>query len=190
MIDNTQSRDSETLLMGSIHKLSDAGGSVIQIRTREPMRAALVLRKHFLGSDAPYKEWDCINGIRVFTKENYTEHKIAGNEEDFLTALLTPLRELRSPTSTVAAQPNKIHFFVYVDPQPFMANNPMAVELLQQYAAILPSTNVCTILITPEVTLPDVPVGTVLVADLPTPGPDELIGVLTRTIEGARRDKA
>lgn len=185
MISSSQPRDSETILMQSIHKLADAGGSVIQVRTREPTRAALVLRKHLLGSDTPYKEWDCVNGFRTFTKENYTDHKVSGGSEDFLSALTKPLEELRNPTSVVMAQPTKIHFFVYVDPQPFLPNNPLAIELLQQYAAILPSTNVCTILVTPEMTLPDVPVGTMLVADLPTPGPEELSEVLRRTLDSA-----
>lgn len=188
MISTSPQRDSETLLMESVHKLADAGGSVIQIRTREPVRAALVLRKHLLGSDIPLTEWDVVNGMRVFTKENYTDHKVTGDGTDFIEALKRPLDELRNPVSQVSALTNKIHFFVYVDPQPFLHQNPYAAELLQQYAAILPSTNVCTILITPEITLADIPLGTVLITDLPTPGAEELQDILERVVSGAEND--
>lgn len=182
MIDSPQSRDSESRLMDSIHKLADAGGSVIQVRTREAARAALVLRKHLIGSDIPYKEWDAVNGVRVFTKENYTDHKVGGTATDFLEAFSIPLSQLRDPGSVVCANTEQIHFFVYVDPHPYITNNPLAVELLQQYAAILPTTNVCTILVTPEITLQDVSVGSVLVTDLPIPSADELIDVATRIL--------
>ena len=52
--------DSEADLMAAIHKLADAGGSLIQVRTREPVRAALTLRKNIIGSDYPYREWDIV----------------------------------------------------------------------------------------------------------------------------------
>lgn len=188
MISSDTRLDSEADLMASVHKLADAGGSVIQVRTREPLRAALVLRKHLIGSDMPYKEWDVVNGIRVFTRENFTDHRNAGGNQDFLEALSMPLTELRNPSSEVNAKPDKIHFYVYVDPQPFLSNNPLAAELLQQYAAILPTTNVCTILVTPDVTLHDIPTGTVLVADLPTPSVSELQAVLLRILEDAGKD--
>lgn len=183
MSSSSDSRNSETALMQSIHKLSSAGGSVIQVRTREPMRAALVLRKHLIGGDAPYKEWDCVNGFRVFTRENLSEHKVVGDGADLLAALTVPMEELRKPSSEIYRQTDKTHYFVYVDPHPYITNNFLAAELLQQYATILPSTNVCTILVTPEVTLPEVPVGTVLIADMPTPGPEELVAVLRRILK-------
>lgn len=190
MISNPIAENSETALMASIHRLSDAGGSVIQVRTREPLRAALVLRKHLIGGDAPYKEWDCVSGFRVFTRENLTEHRIAGDNKDFLEALSVPLQEIRNPNSECNARADKIHYFVYVNPHPYFANNPYPIELLQQYAAMLPSTNICTILVTPDIKLNDVPAGTVLVADLTTPTVAELEATLERTIEGAIRDKA
>lgn len=189
MISAPKVENSETALMESIHRLSDAGGSVIHVRTREPLRAALVLRKHLIGSSYPYKEWDVVNGVRVFTRENFTEHRIPGTEMDFLQALMTPLQELRSPTSAINAAPDKVHYFVYVDPHPYIENNPVVTELLQQYAAILPTTNVCTILVTPDTKLSGIPVGTVLVTDLPTPTSEELSATAQRLINDAAKDK-
>lgn len=189
MISAPKVENSETALMQSIHRLSDAGGSVIHVRTREPLRAALVLRKHLIGADSPYKEWDVVNGVRVFTRENFTEHRIAGSEMDFMQALMAPLVELRTPTSAINAAPDKVHYFVFVDPHPYIENNPVVIELLQQYAAILPTTNVCTILVTPDIKLSSVPVGTVLVTDLATPTVEELSAVTQRLIGDAAKDK-
>lgn len=185
---NSPIRNSEATLMDSIHRLSNAGGSVIQVRTREPIRAALVLRKNLLGSDCPYAEWDVVNGVRRFTMENYTNHRLGGESKDFNEALSFPLEQLRNPTSAINAASDKVHYFVFVNPQAFIAGNPHAIELLQQYAAILPSTNVCTILITPEVTISEVPSGTMLVTELPTPTASELTEILTRIITDAKSD--
>lgn len=182
------SRNSETELMEAVHRISNAGGSVIHIRTREPLRAALVLRKHFVGGDTPYNEWDVVNGSRRFTSENYANHLIAGDTKDFNEALRYPLDQLRIPTSEINASPSKIHYFVFVDPHPYMSGNPVAAELIQQYAAILPSTNVCTLLISPEMSFPDIAAGTVLVADMPTPSAPELVDVLTRITSEAEKD--
>ncbi len=189
MISSPQGVNSELALMQSIHKLTDAGCAVIQVRTREPLRAALTLRKHLLASETPYKEWNCVDGFRVFTCENYTEHRISGDGKDFVESLGVPLVELRNPSSEVSARVDKLHFFVYVDPHPYVSNNPFAAELLQQYAAMLPSTNVCMVLVTPDLTLPGIPPGTVLVAELPTPSVSELQAVLTRILTGTMADK-
>lgn len=185
--DKSRAVNSETALMESIHKLSDAGGSLIQIRTREPVRASLVLRKHLIGADTPYKEWDIINGFRVFTTENYTDHRVTGGQEDFFSALTQPLTELRTPASQVNAEAGKIHYFIFMDPQLLIKDNPAATSLLQQYSSMLPSTNVCILLVTPDVKL-DVPSGTVLVTDLETPGIDELSRVVNRMVQDNGKD--
>ena len=95
-----------------------------------------------------------------------------------------------SATSDVAMRHDRIHYFIYLNPQTFLQNNPFCTELLQQYAAILPTTNVCTILVTPDVPLPDIAVGTVLVSDLPTPCSEELEEVLSRCVKDAAADKS
>lgn len=178
-----KSENSEQQLLNRIHLLSDAGGAVIHVRTREPYRAAIALRKHMTHAGTPYKEWDVINGFRTFTKENYAEIGVSGSVEDFGGAFIHPLNELRNASSAIHSDNEKTHFFAYVDPHPFIENNPIALEMLQQYSVMLPSTNVCLLLITPDQPLPGVPVGTVMVADLPTPTMLELQSVLSRLLE-------
>lgn len=174
MIASTSADNSELALMREINKLSDAGGSVIQITTREPIRAAIALRKHLIASEVPYKEWDVSNGWRVFTKENYTDYKVKGQNEDFATALNYPLEQLRSATSVVTMETDKVFYFAYLNPNPYIDRNPLAIELIQQYANLLPTTNVCLLFITTESTLPGVPVGTVLTCSMQTPSAAEL----------------
>lgn len=189
MISKPNERDSETALVQSIHRLSDAGGGVIQVRTREPIRAALALRKHMVNSDTPYKEWDVVNGYRVFTQENYTDHRITGDGGDFMQSLTNPLEQMRTPTSQVNTQADRVHFFVFVNPHPYMEGNPLAAELIQQYAAILPTTNVCLILVTPDMKLPGIPPGIVLVTELSTPSATELAKSVERSTQEATRRK-
>lgn len=180
---------SESTLMQALYKLTDAGGSVIQVRTREPIRAAVTLRKNLLGSEAPYHEWDAVNGFRRFTTENFADHQVTGDKSDFIAAMEAPLAALRSQTSEVVRVHDKVHHYVFMNPVPFMKNNPYIAELITQYAAILPSTNVCLIFITADESLPDITPGLALVCDLPTPNAEELHTVLVRVVEDALRDK-
>lgn len=181
-VTQTQS-DSARTLMDEFYKFADAGAALIHVRTRETLRCALTLRKHLLSDNNPYLEWDVTNGFRsAFTTENFVDHTVSGNKDDFTVALEKPMNELRNATSEVHRNKDKIHFFVYINPQPFIANNPYVQELIQQYAAVLPSTNICLIFITPDMPLPDIPVGTVLTTQLNTPSVEELEAVLSRII--------
>lgn len=183
MITSSTQGNSELALMDRLMKFSDAGSSVVQIRTREPIRAALTLRKHLIGAESPHHEWDVVNGWRNFTAANFTDHQVKGVQADFIQALERPLNELRNESSAIRAETEKVHYFVFVDPHLFMANNPYASELILQYAAVLPSTNVCILFITNEEPLPGIPVGTTLVADFNTPSANELREVLARLVE-------
>lgn len=189
MIASTAQPNSEISLLDQINKLADAGGSVIQVRTREPVRAAVTLRKHLIGSSTPYKEWDVVNGWRVFTKDNFADHQVRGTDADFIDALQAPLRDLRSETSPVRTESDKIHFFVYIDPHAYMKDNPFSAQHIQQYAALLPSTNVCIIMVTNDEPLPGVAVGNALVADFATPNVDELKELLIRVVEAALKNE-
>ena len=191
MIQSSDQPNSESGLMGEIYKLTDAGASVIQIRTRETIRAALVLRKSLVSSPtSEYKEWDVVNGYRVFTNENFTDNisRSGSDVESFGEALEAPLKALRDHSSSVRSHPDTLHFFVFIDPHPFIANNPYVSELIQQYAAILPSTNVCIIFVTPDVSLSDIPPGTIMVTDMTTPNADELLAILNKCINGSLDD--
>lgn len=185
MISNVAVDGSEKQLMDALHRLSDAGCSVIQIRTREPIRAATLMRKNFLGGDAPYREWDVVNGWRNFTTQNYVDHTLPGSSADPMDAFEFPLNQLRTPTSEVRAKTDKIHYFTYLDLQPYLMNNPRMLSLLQQYANALPTTNVCIFLITPDITIPGVPLGSVLMADMPVPTAPELEERLKAIIKSA-----
>lgn len=189
MITTSTQQNSETALMDQLYKLADAGGSVVQVRTREAVRTALTLRKHLIGSDTPYYEWDIVNGWRTFTKENFLDHQVTGNQMDFPDAIQRPLTDLRTAASEVRKNSAQVHFFVYVDPHPYMNGNPFCAELLQQYAAILPSTNVCVVMVTDDNALPGVTAGNVLVCDMPTPSADELKAVLIRIVEDGLKDE-
>lgn len=175
--------------MADIFKLSDAGASVIQVRTRESIRTALIMRKNLIdGSETSYREWDVVNGIRVFERDNYTNNALKGGGEQFFESLMEPLNMLRDTKSHLHAQPEKIHYYIYVNPHPYIANNPIAAELITQYAAILPSTNVCIIFVTPEVAIDGLPSGTLLVADLKTPTASELGEALETMLSKAAED--
>jgi len=180
--------NSESLLMDEVYKLADAGGSLIQIRTREASRAALVLRRSILSNTSyQYKEWDLVNGTRAFTTENLTDSRnVRGDGKDFVDALQRPLEELRTPGSNVNANPSTIHYFVYMNGHPFIKDNPYVTELLQQYMSILPTSNVCILLVTDDAPLP-LPTGTVLTTELRTPTAPELRQVLDRLIENSTK---
>lgn len=185
MIASTSQANSEVALMADIHKFSNAGGSVIQIRTREPNRAAITLRKNLIGSDTPYREWDVVNGWRTFTKENFTDFRPAGKATDFLEALGAPLADLRLATSALHAEPDKVHYYVFINPQAWMKNSPIVSEYISQYATILPTTNVCMLLVTDDEPLQGIPLGDMLVTEFSTPSSDELKQVLTETVGNA-----
>jgi AAA+ superfamily predicted ATPase len=193
MSSKSPSQTSETTLIHEIFKLSDAGGSVIQIRTRESWRTALALRKAILSEETnyAYSEWDPINGVRAgFSLDNYSNHLLEGASagKDIYEALMAPLNALRKGDSTLTLNPDKIHFFVYIDAHPLMRGNPMINSLLQQYATILPSKNACLIFVTPHVSFDDLPIGTMLVTDMPTPTAEELAASLGGILEGSGSD--
>lgn len=179
-----QTVTSEDTLVREVFKICDAGGSVIQVRSREIVRAAASLRKGVLAEDEVYshREWDIVNGYRAFTLENYAEGLTVGNGmKDFVEALEVPMAELRDPTSAINTHSDRVHFFVFVDCLPYIVGNPYVITLIQQYAAILPSRNVCLVFLTPETAINDLPLGTVLLADMFTPNAEELEDAL-RTI--------
>lgn len=182
MIDSSHKERSNDALVSSLQRFSDAGGSLIQIRTREPIRAATILREHFASASTPYHEWSASTGFRTFTTENFVNHATKGDETDFGTALARPVTELRNPTSELAAKSDRVHFFAFIDPAPHLANNPYALDLVQQYAAILPTSNAAILFITPDIPLDVLPAGTCLVTELPTPTVEELEEALRKMV--------
>lgn len=182
MIGTSHKAHSKTALVSSLQRFSDAGGSIIQIRTREPIRAATALREHFSQSGNPYHEWSASNGYRTFTTENYVDNLVKGGDEDFVTALMRPMAELRSATSEIRAKSDVVHYFAFLDPAPHMANNPYVLDLVQQYSSVLPTSNVAIMFITTDEPLSMLPNGLCLVTELATPTIDELQDVLNNML--------
>lgn len=178
---------SEQQLMDEVFKLSDAGGSVIQVRTREYARTLVTLRKGILADESNrYYEWDQINGSRTFTLENCQNHQVVGDKHNDLAAkLLDPLEQLSSTTSNVRRESECLHYFIFTNAHSYISNNPYCIEAVHQLAAILPSTNACVIFVTPELALEGVTLGTILTVDAPTPSVDELEQCLRQMVTAA-----
>lgn len=193
MVKPTTIAASEADLVRSVRMLSDAGAACIQVRTREPYRAAMTLRRAFLvGKDtSPYREWDCINGMRMFTAENYTDPMVPAASADnpmndlfsALNLINTMRRDLRSDLYVNA---KALHQFVYINPGPFL-NQPPMVELLCQLANNLPTSNVCVLLVTADEPLSSIPQGMLQVTSLATPSADELSQIIRNLLQDAGR---
>lgn len=182
---------SEEAMIQSILHLTDAGAPIIQVRTREPNRAMAALRRYFVpqNEEFVYTEWDCVNGRRVFDAApdsaiNYTRLERAGEEADmpFYGHLQHPLECLRNSSheinETASADGRaRLNLFVYLNATPFLRDHPAAIELLSQYAALLPAKPVVVIMVTADESLP-VPQGTVQVVHLGSPREAELRAVL------------
>ena len=167
---------SEKSLMDNLHRLSCAGGSIIQIRTREPMRAAMALRKHFVGAGAPYNEWISSSGNRRFTQENITDFvRQADDDMTFNAAFMKPLQEPRTATSEVHTRGADVHYYAFINAHHWIGDNPVISDLIAEYNALLPSSNVCILLITTDAPLRGVNLGDTLSTDFPTPSAPELI---------------
>lgn len=187
MITNKNEVNSEHALINELYKQSDAGASIIQLRTKEPIRAIVTLRKSILAADGNgVREWDEVNGERSFSLENFNNHLLLGDASyDFDKAITQPLLDLKDPKSRVNLEPNKIHYYVFLNPQKFMTGNPHYEELLIQYAAILPSHNICLIFVTEDAPIDGLPPGTIQVIDMNTPSSEELAVVLKRITDKA-----
>lgn len=184
---STAGPTSAEALMRSLQTYSEAGTSVLQLRTREPIRAALTLRESLLDtSNTTYNEWDCVNGLRTFTRENIATGWVQSpNPEDFAAALGKPLDLLRDTNSVIHAQREKIHYFAFVDAGPYFENNPYLQELIQLYGAFLPTSNVCIILITGSSSLSQVNPASYSIIELAVPTAPELEVILRRTVTNA-----
>lgn len=170
-------RHSEQEFVNKFSVLVDSGAGLIHVRANEVMRAAVSVRKAAVTDNGVYKEWDIVNGFRTFNSENLYDHDMAGDSEiDPSAAIQAPLAALRSVTGDAS----RIQYFVFIGINAFMENNPHIAHLLLMYAQMLPSSNVCVILITPDAPLPETAPQGLLSLRFETPG----IGELKESIEG------
>ena len=170
-------------LLARIDEFANSGTPIVQIRTREPLRAATIMRRHFAETETPYTEWSFATGTRTFQPNEVTSHIKKGTETDFSAALASILEQLRNPQSALNAKRNTIHYFAFLDPGPCITNNPYILDLIAQYTAILPSSNAAVLFITPDAPMDYLPSGTVLSTHLPTPDASELEGILRRLLD-------
>lgn len=179
-------RNSEQSFVHKFSILVDSGAGLIHVRASEIMRAALSVRKAVVTDDGIYKEWDVVNGFREFNADNMFNHDMVGdNEVDLGSAFSQPLNAVRNPQQV---DPSKIRYFVYINPQAYMENNPHMAQLLLMYAQVLPSSNVCVILITPDAPLPEGAPQSLLSLRFETPGLGELKESLTGIVDKVKAE--
>lgn len=145
-------RNSEEVFASEMQILLDAGAGVIHVRAGEMFRAACASRKTLLADGCLYKEWNVVDGFRVFDLSNFTSSDVTGDGViDLATALHTPVSTLSE-----GEEENTVKVFVYIAPHHWLEhNNPTLIHHLMVAAQVLPSTNTRIVLITPDVSLPD-----------------------------------
>lgn len=167
---------------GFRHRFStfvDSGAAVIHVRTGEIMRCLMALRKQAVADKGEYLEWDIVNGFREFTVADMANLVKKGDGNiDIAGAFSAPMDAV---TSYVG---ERTRYYVFVNPHVFLENNPHMSQLVLQYASILPATNICLVLVTPDTPLPgDVPVN-LLSLTFDPPGLGELRDTLSSVLEG------
>lgn len=146
-----RNRHSEEEFSDQFRMLSDAGASVIHVRTREIMRAVKAVRKCILVDGFVYNEWDIVNGFRRFEISNMFSNTLPGDgNNNILDAFNVPAQRM---TASSGGE-EQVEYFIYVNPQFFMENNPYLTQMVLFYAHALPSTSLRVVLITPDQALP------------------------------------
>lgn len=176
-------RHSEQDFSSKLAIVADSGVGVLHIRASEPIRALSVIRKQILTDGGEYREWDVVSGMREFTlREIHMHAKEGDGDPDLVAQFQKPLGALRDAEGTMISPVTK--FYVFVNPHPYMENNPMMAQLLTMYCNLLPSSNICVILLTPDVPLPGDYSGATLAIDFETPGIAELRDSLNDILKG------
>jgi len=182
---NHASRHSENDFSKQFLMLVDSGAGVIHVRAAEILRAVTCIRKTVLLDKGEYKEWDVVNGSRIFHIGNYTDEGVTGdNDSDIATAFSSPLGAMRDG---VAGETTK--YFVYVNPHVYMENNPHMHQLLLMYNEYLPSCKICVVMVTPDTPLPESAASdSILSLHFHTPGLNELKKSVESVIEASASD--
>jgi SpoVK/Ycf46/Vps4 family AAA+-type ATPase len=146
-------RNSEQEFIRQFSKLVDSGAGLIHVRAQEILRALKALRRHIILEKAYYEEWNTVDGFRVFTQADISEDAKDGDQRiSFNEAFLVPMQYYREEKNLATAAPPK--FVVFVNPHVWLQDSPQAIHAILTYNALLPSSNVCVILLTPDVPLP------------------------------------
>jgi len=175
-------RHSEDAFSHKLMVYSDSGASVIHVRTDEVVRATLALRKTVLVESNKYKEWDIINGFREFDANTMFRTNVEGDGQlVFNTAISEPMKELLKKETQEDEE--TMRFFVYVNPLYWM-EEPAVVHMIQQYAHVLPASNVRIVLVTPNIPIPEAVSSSVVTLYFDSPGHKELKKALGAVLEG------
>lgn len=161
-------RNSEDEFARKLHSLFDAGAGVIHIRAREVVRAIHALRKIMVADGCSYHEWNVINGNYEVNAQNLYSTDFSGD------GMIDVGQALMAPNSHVTSDSDETTCFTYINPQFWLEGNPRIYHLLQNYATLLPSTNVKVLLITADIPLPQALADHIITVDFQTPGLKEL----------------
>jgi hypothetical protein len=177
------SRNSVKEFQEELTTLIDAGAGIIHVRTHEPIRASLEIRKIALADGFTVREWDVVNGFRDFTEDDIGSVVKRGDGNiDAMAAFATPLDHIRDPGHARTRQ-----YYVYVGLHPFMENNPQMHYLVSLYGHILPAWDCPVILVTPDTPLP-LDHESIMSVYFRPPGFEELKVSLNSLIEPSRKD--
>jgi len=184
------SRNSAEDFTNNFRKFSDAGAGIIHVRTKELSRTLTAIRSSIVLDDCICYEWNVVDGFRQFKLENMNDHLLTGDgESEPFTAFCRPMEEVRkqkkNPIPVVIDGMPTRTYFIYSGLHSFMDNNPFFAQLIAQYAAILPSSQVCVVIVTPDMPLPDSLQETVLSLPFDPPGMTELQHSLNKMLETA-----
>lgn len=175
------SRHSEQDFTNRFGMLVDSGAGLVQVRAHEVMRATLAMRKAAVTDGGIYKEWDVVNGFRTFDKDTLSQLVMKGDDTIVINeAFQAPLEQLRNGDKSSS----QMFYYVYVNPHYYLENNPNLVQLILMYQQTLPASNVCVVLVTPDVPLPDYLGEQILSIPFATPGLGELRESLDSIIAG------
>lgn len=180
--------DSVEKFVDEIRVLSTAGASVIHARTDEIARALSVMRESLIRDGHTYTEWDVLHGAKSLEVSNYREHAgVTGNGNlDFTAEFEEPLKEAINRLSSQEEDDSEVfRYFVYVNPQFWIENNPVVAQLLVTYEEILPTTTTRIILVTPDEPLPEDTEQRMTTVRMTTPGISELMKSLDYLLESS-----
>ncbi len=175
-------RHSEDAFSHKLMVYSDSGASVIHVRTDEVVRATLALRKSVLVESNKYKEWDIVNGIRSFDANNMFKTNVKGDGNIVFNRAIGEPMEVFAEKKT-DDDDETMHFFVYVNPLYFM-EEPAVVHMIQQYAHILPATNVRIVLVSPDIPAPESVSSSLVTLHFDAPGHKEMREALKAVLDG------
>lgn len=187
----TDEKHSTKDLVDAVTTFSNSGAGVIHVRTSEVWRAVAALREAALLEGYTYQQWDVVNGLRLFDVTTLSEDPPPDPlSTNFMDALAKPAHDLASGQYLAN---NGFSYYVYVNPQYWMANNPISEYHVQRYVALLEPTDIRIVLITDDKPLPESLQESVAVTRFAVPSHADLLESLDNIlggVEGESEDNA